>query len=68
MRAYIAAVDVQPGDLIAYLGKVETVTVEGDDVVFVMHWASAHTYRLAVDAECWIDRPEPCPAPLGGAA
>ena len=68
MRAYIAAADVQPGDLIAHVGEVAAVTIVGDDVVFTMHWASAHTYRLALDAECWIDRIEPRPTPLGGAA
>jgi hypothetical protein len=55
MRIYIAAVDVQPGDLIAHVGKVETVDIVGDDVVFTMHWAAAHTYRLALDAFVWVD-------------
>jgi hypothetical protein len=66
MRVYVAVVDVRCGDFIPGGGEVRAVTVVGDDVVLTMHWADSREYRLAADAELWIDRKEP--EPLGGAA
>jgi hypothetical protein len=66
MRVYVAVVDVRCGDVIAHGGEVRSVDIQGDDVVLTMHWADSREYRLAADAEIWVDRKDP--APLGGVA
>ena len=65
MRLYIPAKDIRPGDHLAGLGKVATVTIRDDDLIIVMDWLDAREHRLATDAEVWIDRPDWA---IGGAA
>ena len=56
MRAYIAAGDVQPGDILADVGMVGAVNVVGDEVTFTMRWSETVVHALALDDCVWIDR------------
>jgi hypothetical protein len=58
MRQLVSAVDIQPGDHIVQVGKVESVIVLGDNVIFTLNWAVRREHRLALDAYVWIDREE----------
>lgn len=56
MSEYIEATDVHPGDMLAHVGKVESILILGDEIVFTMHWTDRRELRVALDAEIWVDR------------